>query len=97
MIDMEKYKMYRRTQTAEMRPYQPGEVLPVAVSVTKFDRDNGSPKAGDMLARNPKNFEDQWLVAAQYFMDNFEALDDTNCLPTTATEAVLYQPQEIPE
>jgi hypothetical protein len=33
----------------------------------------GSPKAGDMIARNPGNHEDQWLVAAQYFADNFEA------------------------
>jgi hypothetical protein len=26
-----------------------------------------------MIARNPKNHDDQWLVAAQYFSDNFEA------------------------
>jgi hypothetical protein len=32
-----------------------------------------SPKAGDMIARNPENHEDQWLVAAQYFADHFEA------------------------
>jgi len=24
-----------------------------------------------MIARNPKNHADQWLVAAQYFKDNF--------------------------
>ena len=33
----------------------------------------GRPKAGDMIARNPKNHEDQWLVAARYFADHFEA------------------------
>jgi hypothetical protein len=27
---------------------------------------------GDMIARNPKNHSDQWLVAKQYFEDNFE-------------------------
>jgi hypothetical protein len=32
----------------------------------------GSPKAGDTIARNPKNHADKWLVAAQYFADNFE-------------------------
>jgi hypothetical protein len=26
-----------------------------------------------MIARNPKNYKDQWLVAAQYFADNFDA------------------------
>jgi hypothetical protein len=25
-----------------------------------------------MIARNPKNHDDQWLVAAKYFADNFE-------------------------
>jgi len=25
-----------------------------------------------MIARNPKNHNDKWLVAKQYFEDNFE-------------------------
>lgn len=41
-------------------------------TLTKPDREAGSPKAGDMIARNPKNHADMWLVAAQYFADNFE-------------------------
>lgn len=44
------------------------------VSVSKEDRRNGSPKLGDMIARNPKNHNDQWLVAKEYFQDNFEEL-----------------------
>jgi len=55
---------------AEMRPYQPGEKL-TGISISEADRLAGSPKAGDMIARNPKNHADQWLVAAQYFKDNF--------------------------
>ena len=27
-----------------------------------------------MIARNPKDYSDQWLVAEQYFKDNFEQL-----------------------
>jgi len=27
-----------------------------------------------MIARNPKNHADQWLVAAKYFADNFEPI-----------------------
>jgi len=27
-----------------------------------------------MIARNPKNHLDQWLVAEQYFNDNFEPI-----------------------
>ena len=67
------FQQYRRKQIAELRPYEVGETLE-GVSVTEVDRNAGSPKAGDMIARNPKNHADQWLVAAQYFADNFEPL-----------------------
>jgi len=65
------FKQYRRKQVAELRPYEQGEDL-TAVSISQVDQDAGSPKAGDMIARNPKNHADQWLVAAAYFADNFE-------------------------
>lgn len=68
---MRPFKQYRRVQIAEMRPYEPGETLE-GVSVSAVDREAGSPKEGDMIARNPKNHKDDlWLVARQYFEDNF--------------------------
>ena len=42
------------------------------VSISQADLDNGSPKTGDMIARIPLNHNDQWLVAKQYFDDNFK-------------------------
>jgi hypothetical protein len=66
------FKQYRRKQIAELRPYVPGENMD-GISVSDADAKAGSPKPGDMIARNPENHEDQWLVAAQYFADNFEA------------------------
>ena len=63
-----------RVQIAELRPFQDGEQLPSFVSISQADLDAGSPKVGDMIARNPINYDDQWLVAAQYFRDNFEEL-----------------------
>lgn len=69
--EMSNFKQYRRSQIAELRPYEPGETL-FAVSISGPDRSAGSPKKGDMIARNPKTHADQWLVAAQYFADNFE-------------------------
>lgn len=66
------FRRYRRTQIAEMRPYMPGEKLSPRISISAADREAGSPKPGDMIARNPRNHDDQWLVAAQYFHDNFE-------------------------
>ena len=67
------YKQFRRKQVAEMRPYQDGDDLN-GVSISNVDRNAGSPKPGDMVARNPKNHTDKWLVAAKYFADNFEAV-----------------------
>jgi len=31
--------------------------------------------SGKMIARNPKNHNDQWLVAKAYFEDNLEPID----------------------
>jgi hypothetical protein len=72
---MEEFKQYRRKLIAEFRSFQEGEQLPESVSISQVDRDNGSPKVGDMIARNPKNHDDQWLVAKRYFEDNFEPCD----------------------
>ena len=84
------FKKYRRTQVAEMRPVtdydvdvynkHAGELIVmnkkrvVKVSISVEDLANGSPKSGDMIARNPKNHNDQWLVAEKYFKDNFEEI-----------------------
>lgn len=68
---MSVFTKYRRSQIAELRPYVLGEDM-TGISCAQVDLANGSPKTGDMIARNPKNHADQWLVAAQYFADNFE-------------------------
>jgi hypothetical protein len=65
------WKQYKRKGLSEMRPYVEGEELS-RVSISAADRDNGSPKIGDMIARNPINHDDQWLVAKKYFEDNLE-------------------------
>jgi len=68
---MAEFTKYRRTQIAEMRPYETGENTE-SISISSEDRKAGSPKNGDMIARNPANHDDQWLVAAVYFAANFE-------------------------
>jgi hypothetical protein len=65
------FKQYRRKQIAELREWSPDYDM-TRVSVSAADKDAGSPKTGDMIARNPKNHDDKWLVAAAYFADNFE-------------------------
>ena len=71
---MSDFKPYRSRQIAELRPYEIGEQLASRVSISAADQEAGSPKIGDMIARNPKNHDDQWLVAAAYFADNFEPI-----------------------
>jgi hypothetical protein len=84
------FKKYKRTQIAEMRPVTDADIrafehdkhphslrdTEFKVSISQVDKDNGSPKIGDMIARNPKNHNDMWLVAEQYFKDNFEPFEE---------------------
>lgn len=69
---MSDFLPYRHRQVAELRPYEPGEPMD-GISISPADREAGSPKPGDMIARNPKDHTDKWLVAQRYFMENFEA------------------------
>lgn len=73
---MKPFRQYRRTiaTAVEMRPYAPGEELPIGVSISAADKEAGSPKLGDMIARNPKDHKDQWLVAKSYFEANFSPM-----------------------
>jgi hypothetical protein len=68
---MPEYKQYRRTQIAEMTDWTPDFDM-TNVSVTAVDRNAGSPKEGDKIARNPADHDDKWLVAKAYFEANFE-------------------------
>lgn len=76
---MEEFKEYVRTNIAQMRPVQENEMSITAmvdmnISISDADVKNGSPKAGDMIARNPDNHNDKWLVAKEYFSKNFKEI-----------------------
>lgn len=74
---MTRFKKYKRKGLSEMRPFETGEVLDIReVSISPEDLKNGSPRVGDMIARNPQNHADQWLVAEKYFNDNLELAED---------------------
>ncbi len=76
------FKKYVRTGITEMRPVTEEEIVDgidtmvanTTISVSDADIKNGSPKAGDMIARNPANSSDQWLVAHKYIKDNLKEL-----------------------
>ena len=77
---MMEFKDYKRKAIAQARPVfieEFGEVAIVeakGISISKEDKLAGSPKEGDMVGRNPKNYKDQWLIAAAYFKENFEEI-----------------------
>jgi hypothetical protein len=54
-----------------MRPYVVGEPM-TSIAVNDVDRAAGSPQAGDLIARNPANHADQWLVSAAFVAANYE-------------------------
>jgi hypothetical protein len=64
------WKKYRKIEVSEMRKYIPGEDM-TGISVSKDD----ILEDGGMIARNPKNFSDQWYVSKKFFEDNYELVD----------------------
>ena len=73
------FNRYKRLGFAEARPVTDEEIqerasylIKQGISISQEDQINGSPKRGDMIARNPKNHKDQWLIAKEYFEANFE-------------------------
>lgn len=68
---MSDFKTYKRIGITEMRPYVLGEDL-TGVSVSSVDHPETDM---GMIARNPKNPQDQWYVARKYFEENMEEVD----------------------
>ena len=63
--------LYRKKQLQELVEWNE-DIEMDGVSVSPADKENGSPKAGDMIAVNPQNNKDRWLVAKKFFDDNYE-------------------------
>jgi len=74
---MSEFRQYRKKQIAELRPVTDNEMmhgLSGNISISPNDKELGHPFLGDMVARNPKNHNDQWMVAKEHFKDNFELM-----------------------
>ena len=86
------FKNYKRKGLSEMTPYIEGFDMTL-VSVSEADKLNGSPKLGDMIARNPKNHDDKWLVAEKYFNDNLELAEQVE--ESTFDSRLMSEYQEL--
>jgi hypothetical protein len=71
MMRVNQMKNYRKKQLQPMEPWTT-ETSMDGVSVSDADKVNGSPKDGDMIAMNPSDESDRWLVAAAFFAANYE-------------------------
>jgi hypothetical protein len=68
---MLEYKEYRKKGTQSLAPWSPDTNM-TFISVSVADRENGSPKLGDMIAINKSSPNDMWLVAEKFFIDHYE-------------------------
>ena len=64
-------KLYRKKGTIEAERWQPGIDME-GVNISHADKDAGHPKDGDMVARDPENEKDRWLISADYFRRHYE-------------------------
>lgn len=64
-------KTYRKRGTIEAEAWQPGIDMK-GVSIGDEDKANGSPKTGDMIACDPENPADRWLISERFFKRNYE-------------------------
>lgn len=68
----EMVKLYRKKQMIEVERWTPGIDME-GVSVSDADKANGSPKTGDVIARNSDGDpKDRWLIAQATFERTYE-------------------------
>jgi hypothetical protein len=64
-------KYFKKKELQPMLDWEPDMAMHF-VSISEADKLNGSPKVGDMIAINPKNKCDMWLVASEFVKENYE-------------------------
>lgn len=61
---------YVKKKVQPMEPWVDGYDME-GVSVGSDDAANGSPKQGDMIAHDPTNPSDRWLISSAFFASNY--------------------------
>jgi hypothetical protein len=64
-------KYARKQVVGELMPWTP-DVDMSNIGVTEEQKREGSPKAGDFICRNPKDYNDMWLITASFFHGNYD-------------------------
>lgn len=101
MINLKKaseldFETYKRKGLSFMAPWEP--LLDMdGISVSSEDRASGSPREGDMIAINPKNDKDLWLVSKKYFDDNLEEVKVSSSESLTFIDRLKLEAKELSE
>ena len=64
-------KNYRKKGVQPMEPWHV-DIDMEGVSISDADKANASPRWGDMIAYNVNDHTDKWLVAKDWFLENYE-------------------------
>lgn len=70
------WRKYSKKEITEMIPWTPSFDTS-NVSISDFDRSNGSPKQGDFIARGTNN-SDMWLISSDDHRDNYQVVKDNS-------------------
>ena len=93
-MKLPEFKQYRRKSVSEMRQILFGEDMS-GISISEPDRqlmrDNPNLFQQGYVARNPKNHEDLWYVAKDYFDDNLEPIDQPTRTPVDGERFIELQ------
>lgn len=68
------WRKYQEKLLTEMIPWTPSFDT-THVSISEFDKQNGSPKLGDFIARGTDH-SDMWLIAAKYHRENYQVIKE---------------------
>lgn len=71
-----KMQFFRKKELQPMIPWEQNMPMTL-VSVSDADKSSGSPKEGDMIAFNPKDPTDMWLVAKDYIAENYDFVHES--------------------
>ena len=89
----DQFTQYSRITIVEMRPYVVGEDM-TSIYVDAALAEHGHPKEGDMIARNPRDRDEMWLMTKENFSANFETIAEARGVKTPAAKPAPRPPRK---
>jgi hypothetical protein len=90
---MADWSPFQRVERVYAKPYQPGQDMQ-EILVSAEDRQAGSPKAGDYIARDVQKLDRRWLISAASFAANWTPASEADFKVNPAGEAAPVNPTQ---